>query len=32
MIKTVTKGQIVQFQSSYLNPCVMALVPPTSPS
>jgi len=32
MIKTTPKGQTDWFESSYTNLCVMAFVPPTSPS
>jgi len=32
MIKTLMNSQTVQFEASYLNPCVMVLIQPTSPS
>jgi len=30
--RTVAKSQTIQFESSYLNPCVMTLILTTSPS
>jgi len=32
MIKTLRNSQTVRFESSYPNPCVMVLIPPTSTS